>query len=242
MDLRDEVARGEDAGLPRSRRASAHVDGGDRSRRRKDHRAARPPLEVGRVSDPIAGRKGGSAAVSVTRSRQRRAAGGPPRRGGRRGRTAARRKARKRRKISRAPSQRYATASFPEPRSAGVSGAGERFAPSWRASLQKSAPWPTRGPRSRNAQAWAASCRSVSSSLAGRQVRRDRDAVRRAVDDLAARQLAAREPHGRGTEAEPRREPVVEELEPRFLVERPEREEKAHADKIRANRNEEEER
>jgi hypothetical protein len=54
--------------------------------------------------------------------------------------------------------------------------------------------------------------------LARRQMRRNRDAVRRPVNDLAPRQLPPRQAHARRVEPEPRGEPVVEMLQALFLV------------------------
>src|SRR5438105_5682146 len=51
-----------------------------------------------------------------------------------------------------------------------------------------------------------------------RQVGRDRDAVRRAILDLAAGQLARGEPDERRAEVETPRETVVEELQPFLRV------------------------
>jgi hypothetical protein len=51
-----------------------------------------------------------------------------------------------------------------------------------------------------------------------RQVRGDRDAVRRAVDDLTARELAAGQPDPRRIQSEPRGQAIVEPLQPRPVV------------------------
>jgi carboxymethylenebutenolidase len=72
----------------------------------------------------------------------------------------------------------------------------------------------------------------------GREVRGDRDAVRLAVNDLAARQLPIREAHLRVAESEPRREAVVQELKMSSLVLRLNREERAHAIRLTRRRNE----
>ncbi len=61
------------------------------------------------------------------------------------------------------------------------------------------------------------------------KVRRNRDAVRPAVANLAAGELAYRERHPRGVEAETRRQAIVEELEPVLVFERLEKKEGAHS-------------
>ena len=61
--------------------------------------------------------------------------------------------------------------------------------------------------------------------LGRRQVCGDRDPVRRAVDDLAARELAAGQPDLCRIESEPRGQAIVEPLQPRPVVGLLEREE-----------------
>ena len=188
---RDEVARREDAGLTGPRRAAADVHGRDRARRREDDGAAGAPVDVARVADAVSGEKGrahGSRRVRDAAQPRRAARARGRRRSNARGAEGAEAPE----ELAAAVAAVHDVLAFAGSGGAPPSpGAGARRAPSCRASLQKSAPCPTRGPLSRNAQACAASCRSVSTRSGLGEVRRDRDPVRRPVHDLAARQLAA---------------------------------------------------
>lgn len=64
--------------------------------------------------------------------------------------------------------------------------------------------------------------------LGEREMRGDRDRVRGPVANVASRQLAPREAHARGPEAEAHGEPVIEGLEPISFAEGLDREEEAH--------------
>src|SRR5262249_3621641 len=74
--------------------------------------------------------------------------------------------------------------------------------------------------------------------LRGRQVRRDHDRVRRAVDDLAARQLAPRKADPRRSETEAKRKAVVQALEPGRGIGLGDGEQPLHRNKISAAREE----
>jgi carboxymethylenebutenolidase len=74
-------------------------------------------------------------------------------------------------------------------------------------------------------------------ALGGREMRRDRDAVRFAVNDFPARQLPIREADLRVAKSEPRRQAVVQELKMDSLVLRLNREERDHAIRLTCRRN-----
>ena len=135
------------------------------------------------------------------------------------------------------PSQRYSIARCsPELRERPGLRRGPAPAPICRASLRKSGPCPTRGPQPERpgVRRLVAECLLA---LGRGEVRGDRDPVRRAVHDLAARELAAERRTPRRVEPEARREAVVRAAGggPRRRARRSGRE-RAHARGVHGNK------
>ncbi len=76
------------------------------------------------------------------------------------------------------------------------------------------------------------------------KVRRDRDRMRRSIENLASRELAARKTHAGRLQAEPRGEAVVKKLKPLLVAQRLDFEKRAHRIRLTcvSLRNREEER